>query len=43
MTVTPPPRRLLGQTPAVRATDRIVHQPDGKRRRPPHPTFNSAV
>lgn len=46
MKTTPYGRRLqplgLAQTPAVRATDRIVHQPDGKRQ-PTHRTFNSAV
>lgn len=44
MNTTPAPiRRLqpLGQPPAVRAVDRVIHQPDGKR--PAHPTFNSAV
>jgi hypothetical protein len=46
MTVTPTPIRRhqpLGQTPAaVRVVDRVIHQPDRKRR-PQHPTFNSAV
>lgn len=42
MNTTPAPRRHqpLGQTPAVRAVDRIT-QPDSKRSA--HPTFNSAV